>query len=117
MNTHELTHVTVAAPTTTPAHTESPAQAAEGLQKSGTRLIFAGFAVTILGVVLYCAVCFAGSVDADLADILLRDAVPFGRATLGVLGVGTLMWLVGSFRYLRGLMDAEPQDDAPKEQR
>lgn len=83
---------------------------AESMQKRGRAMIFAGFVITIAGVVLYCAVCFSGGIDADMGELLLENAVPFARATLGVLAVGTLVWLVGSFAYLRGAMDAD--DDA-----
>ena len=80
---------------------------AESLRKAGNVMIVAGFIITIVGVVLYCAVCFAGGMDADMADVLFRNTVPFARATLGVLGLGTLVWLIGSFTYLRGAMDAD----------
>lgn len=74
-------------------------------------MILAGFVIAIIGVVLYCAVCFAGGMDAGKGDILFMNAVPFARATLAVLGVGTLVWLVGSFTYLQGVMDAEEEAD------
>lgn len=97
------------------AHTEivvdtppvTKATRAESLQRTGRRLILAGFAVTCVGVILYCGVCFAGGVDADMGDILLANTVPLARATLAVLGLGTLVWLAGSFAYLRGAMDAD----------
>lgn len=96
----------------------SRAARAESHQRTGKVLVVAGFIVTILGVVLYCAVTFAGGVDAGMGDILFHNAVPFARATLGVLGLGTLLWLVGSFTYLRGAMDAdeEPGDEPPAAQ-
>ncbi|MCC7381921.1 MAG: hypothetical protein IT384_08835 [Deltaproteobacteria bacterium] len=84
---------------------------AEARQRRGRILIFSGFAITIAGVVLYCAACFAGGLDADMGDLLFKNTVPFARATLGVLGVGTLVWLAGSLTYLRGAMDA---DDDPE---
>jgi len=86
---------------------QTRAKAAESMQRSGKKMIFAGFVITIIGVVSYCAVCLAGGVDAELGDILFRNSVPFARATLGILGIGTVVWLVGSFTYLRGTMDAE----------
>lgn len=86
---------------------------AESLQGTGKGMVIVGFVTTIVGVVLYCAVTFAGGVDADMGDVLLHNAVPFTRATLAVLGFGTLLWLVGSFTYLRGAMDA---DDAAGEE-
>lgn len=91
------------------AAAQTRAERAESRQRAGKKMILAGFVVTILGVVLYCAACFAGGMDADMGDLLFRNAVPFARATLGVLGLGTLVWLVGSFTYLRGAMDADEE--------
>lgn len=95
-----------------PARAATRPQRAEAMQKRGRVMIVAGFVITIVGVVLYCAACFAGGMDADMGDLLLDNAVPFARATLGVLGFGTLVWLIGSFMHLRGAMDAD--DDAGK---
>lgn len=92
-----------------PTELVSPSRIGEARQRNGKRMIFAGFGITILGVVLYCAACFAGGMDAEMGDILLRNVVPFARATLAVVGLGTLVWLVGSFTYLRGAMDADEQ--------
>jgi hypothetical protein len=82
---------------------------AEATMRAGRLMIFAGVVVTILGVVLYSLACFAGGMDADMGDILFRNAVPFARAMLGVLGLGTLVWLAGSFVYLRGALDADEE--------
>ncbi len=90
----------------------SRAARAEALQRNGRRMVVAGAVITIVGVVLYCAVCFAGGVNADMADLLFQHTVPFGLTTLAVQGAGTLVWLVGSFTYLRGAMDAEPPEGA-----
>ena len=84
----------------------APARA-ESMQRRGKRMILAGFVITIAAVILYCAVCFAGGIDADMGDLLFKNGVPFARGMLGVMGLGTLVWLVGSFTYLRGAMDAE----------
>ncbi|MBZ0274409.1 hypothetical protein K8I61_20420 [bacterium] len=91
----------------------STAARAESMQKTGKRMIFAGFVMTVVGVILYCAACFAGGMDTDIGDILFRNAVPFARGTLAFLGLGTLVWLVGSFTYLRGAMEAD--EDAREE--
>lgn len=99
-------------------HSEAPrvvsrATRAESLQRTGKAMVIAGFVITIVGVVAYCAVTFAGGIDADMGDILFRNAVPFARTTLAILALGTLAWLIGSFTYLRGAMDADedPGDD------
>lgn len=70
-------------------------------------MILAGFIMTIAGVILYCGVCFAGGMDAEMGNVLFRNAVPVRGATLAVLGLGTLVWLAGSVTFLRGAMDAD----------
>lgn len=92
----------------------SPAERAESLQRTGKKLVIAGFVVTIAGVLGYCIACFTAGFNADMGDLLLHNTVPFARATLAVLGLGTLVWAVGSFTYLRGVMDAdEGSEDGP----
>ena len=83
----------------------------ESLQRRGKRLIVAGSVITVAGVILYCVASFAGGMGADFGDILFRNAVPFARTTLGVLGLGTLVWLAGSLAYLKGAMDADEGDE------
>jgi hypothetical protein len=80
----------------------------EAMQRNGKALVVAGWAVTLIGVVLYCATTFAGGVDADMGELLTKNVVPFARATLAVMGIGTALWLAGSFVYLKGAMDADP---------
>jgi hypothetical protein len=75
-------------------------------QKAGRVMVGGGFVVTILGVVAYCCACLMGGLDADMGDVLTTNAVPFAHSTLAVLGVGTLLWLVGSFTSLRSAMNA-----------
>lgn len=92
----------------------SPAERAESLQRTGKKLVIAGFVVTIAGVIGYCVACFAAGFNADMGNILYNNTVPFARATLAVLGLGTLVWAAGSLTYLRGVMDAdESSEDGP----
>lgn len=84
-----------------------PLAHAEAQQRIGQRMIAAGFAVTVLGVVGYCVACFAAGLNASMSDILFANAVPFARATLVGLGIGTALWLVGSFLYLHGVIAAD----------
>lgn len=89
----------------------TPASRAESLQRSGNRLVVSGFVITVVGVVAYCAACFAGGMDAELGDLMFQNAVPFAQATLAILGLGTVVWLVGSITYLRGAMEAAEEPD------
>lgn len=70
----------------------------------------AGFVITIVGVVSFCAACFAGGVSAELGDLLFRNAVPFAKGTLAILGLGTVVWLIGSFMYLGGALKADGEE-------
>lgn len=83
------------------------AQRTVSMQSAGRALVVGGFFVTIGGVVAYCSACLAGGLDSDFGDLLMKNAVPFGRSTLAALGLGTLMWIVGSFTYLRGEMNVD----------
>ena len=84
-----------------------PLARAESQQRIGRWMIVAGFVVTVIGVVGYCLACFAGGLNAGMSDILFSNAVPFARTTLIGLGIGTALWLVGSFTYLHGLITAD----------
>jgi len=77
------------------------------LQRRGKLLIVAGWAISIVGVVLYCVACFAAGSSAELGAMLTENVVPFARATLAVIGAGTLLWLVGSVTFLKGALDAD----------
>lgn len=86
--------------------TESP----QGMQWRGKVMVVAGWVVTVVAAIVYCGACFSSGVDADLVEVLTTNAIPVARAALAATGVGTLLWLVGSFVYLRGAMDADPTE-------
>lgn len=89
-----------------PRSLTKPLNRAESQQRKGKAMVVAGWVVTLLGVVLYCAATFSAGVDADMGALLTENVVPFAHATLAVMGLGTLLWLTGSFVYLKGAMDA-----------
>lgn len=87
--------------------------------RRGRALVVSGFAVAVLGVLGYCAVCFAGGVHHELGQLLLESSTPF-ITTLAVIGTGTALWLVGSMTYLAAAMDAdelEEEQAAPHDHR
>lgn len=92
-----------------PVATDTSATRADRHQRAGERMILAGFVIAIVGVVAYCVASFAAGMSPAMDDILFRNDVPFVRATLVVLGVGTLVWLAGSIRYLKGALDADEE--------
>lgn len=77
----------------------------------GKILVVAGWVVALVGIVVYSVATFASEVDVDLAAIVVHGANPAARTGLIVIGVGSLMWLVGSVRHLNGVMDGEPGGD------
>lgn len=85
---------------------------AEQRMRNGKRLVFGGFVVAVVGIVSYCAACFSGGVSQDTGAFFLENPGTLVVPTLGVIGLGTLLWLVGSFVYLNGAMDSDP--DSPE---
>jgi hypothetical protein len=75
--------------------------------RRGKVMVIAGWVITIVGIVLYCAVCLTAGVNDDFGQVLLDSIDPFARATLVVMGIGTLLWLAGSLVYLRAAMDTD----------
>lgn len=74
----------------------------------GKKLVIGGFVVAIAGIVGYCVACLGASIDPDVSAALLENPRWLVGPALGVIGFGTLLWLVGSFMYLSGAMDSDP---------
>ncbi len=81
---------------------------AEQRMHRGKRLVMSGFVVAVLGVIGYCAVSFGAGINQEVGASVLEDPGPLLGPALGVIGLGTLLWLVGSFDYLMGAMDSDP---------
>ena len=86
---------------------EMYAAAAHRMQR-GRRLVFSGFTVAIIGIVAYCIICFSSALNVELGTALLNGPAWLTGPALGIIGLGTLLWLIGSFAYLRGAMDSDP---------
>jgi len=71
--------------------------------RDGRRLILAGFVIALLGIVAYCFVGLSAP-----AEAIASGPSDMIGPSLGVIGIGTLLWLVGSFVFLRGAMDSDP---------
>lgn len=82
---------------------------AERRMRRGKQLVISGFIVAIAGVIAYCVACFSAGVNQELGSALLENPEWLVMPTLGVIGLGTLLWLVGSFLYLTGGMDSDPE--------
>ncbi|KAA0232303.1 MAG: hypothetical protein EDR02_18065 [Actinobacteria bacterium] len=86
---------------------------AEGMMRRGKRLVISGFAVSLVGIIGYCVVSLSASINEDVGASFLQNPGPLVGPALVVLGLGTLLWLVGSFLYLRGAMDSDPDGPDP----
>ncbi len=94
-------------PAATLSKAEVYARAALRMQH-GKQLVISGFVVAVAGIVAYCVVCFSAGVNQELGSALLESPGWLVGPTLGMIGLGTLLWLVGSFVYLNGAMDSDP---------
>ncbi len=75
----------------------------------GKQLVISGFIVSVVGMIAYCLACFTAGMSANLATSLLENAGWLIGSALAVMGTGMLLWLVGSFLYLQGGMDSDPE--------
>lgn len=102
-------HADHALPAPTDAELERRANAAERMRR-GKRLVISGFVVAVAGIVAYCVVCLGAAMSQNLGAMLLESPQWLAGPMLGVIGLGTLLWLIGSFMYLNGGMDLDPDD-------
>lgn len=84
---------------------------AELRMRRGRSLVLAGFVVAVAGIVAYCVACLTAGREPALGSYLNEHAGVLVGPALGVIGAGTLLWLVGSFMYLRAAMDSGPDGD------
>lgn len=105
-------HTQSAVPSTAaPTRAEGYADAERRMHR-GRRLVLAGFVVAVAGVVAYCVACLTAGREPALGSYLNEHAGVLVGPALGVIGAGTLLWLVGSFVYLRAAMDSDPDGDS-----
>lgn len=110
---------TFAEPTHTAARAEETLPVAEARKiryataarrmRRGKQLVICGFVVAVVGMVGYCLACFAAGANESLGAALLQSPGWLIGPTLAVLGAGTLLWLAGSFLYLIGGMESDPE--------
>ncbi len=96
----------------TPTKTEVYARAEQRMRR-GKQVVISGFIVAVVGIVAYCVASFSAAVNQELGSALLESPGWLVGPTLGMIGLGTLLWLVGSFVHLNGAMDSDPNGPDP----
>ena len=81
---------------------------AERIMRRGKRLVISGCLVATIGMVAYCALSLEADASQQPATTQFEALDRFTGATLGVVGVGTFLWLLGAWAYLRGGLDSDP---------
>jgi hypothetical protein len=81
---------------------------AEQTIRRGKRFVISGFVVAVLGIVAYCVVTLIAAMNPEVGSTLLKHLGWLAWPMLGIIGLGTLLWLVGSFIELKGAMDIGP---------
>jgi len=71
--------------------------------RNGKNLVITGFVIAILGIVLYCMSSFSVS--------LSQNEPVFIKESLGIVGAGVLVWLVGAVKYLNAAIDSDTPDE------
>ncbi len=75
------------------------------IRERGRRWILSGWAISLVGVFLYCRALFAAGTDGDLAAMLGRTGLT-GWAALLLVATGVVFWLAGNLVYLKDALDS-----------
>lgn len=101
-------------------HASSPASEAssslistERRMRRGKTLILSGFAVAIVGIIGYCIASFGAEINLGLAAPFLENRQAVVGPALGVIALGTLLWLAGSYLFLSSAMDSATDGQEP----
>ncbi len=94
-------------PAATSPEEEAYARAEQRMQR-GRRLVISGFIVAVVGIVAYSVASFNAAAIQELGSALLESRGWLVGPTLGIIGLGILLWLVGTFVYVVGAMDSDP---------
>ena len=81
---------------------------AERQMQRGKRLVISGFVVAVLGIVAYCCVGLSAGVNQQTGSAFLESSGWLHGTTLAIIGLGTLLWLLGSILYVNGGTDSDP---------
>lgn len=70
--------------------------------RDGRRFILTGFVIAVIGIISYCIVGLGAPTQEGDVATFGSHVVP----SLCIIGLGTLLWLIGSIRFLGGAMDS-----------
>lgn len=109
-HTHALKH------SDTLALAQESQRAVARVRERGRRWILSGWAISLVGVFLYCRALFAAEADGDLATLLSHTGVS-GWAALFLIAIGVVFWLSGNLVYLKDALDSQETgpDGKPKD--
>ncbi|MFC4346807.1 hypothetical protein ACFO5Q_02975 [Kordiimonas lipolytica] len=71
--------------------------------RTGQRLVFAGFGIAVIGLILYSMAGFSAEA-AQIEPVFIKES-------LGVVGIGVVVWLIGVVKYLNGAIESNAADD------
>ena len=98
-----------ALPVATPWEAELYARA-ERRMRRGKQLVRGGFILAFVGTIAYCVITLSSGVNDWLGSVLSGISGWPVTLMLGLIGLGTLVWVIGTLLYLNGSMDAEPNE-------
>jgi len=70
--------------------------------QEGQLQVITGFVIAVFGIVLYCVAAFSRGFGQEQPSVLVE---------LGIVGFGTVIWLIGVIRYLNAAIDASACDE------
>ncbi len=73
----------------------------------GRRMVFLGFFISIIGIIVYCMACFNQDFNEKLGGVLYNNPGSLLYPTLGTVAIGTIFWLIGSLIHLNGAIHSE----------
>lgn len=96
-----------------PLDTPIPAETVTAGQRMrrGRHLVTGGFMVSIAGIIGYCVgVFFGAGASREAGAAFLESPDLLVGSALGMVALGTLLWLAGSFVYLHAAMEADAEE-------
>lgn len=75
----------------------------------GKLLVIVGFGVLAIGIFTYCLIGVAAEPNQVFGMPSVTNSSRLSITAQAAMAIGTLLWLVGSFQYLLGAVDSDPE--------